>query len=80
MAATPKTAAEVLADVWTPAMVRVVLNNVRRELHAVHRATAERRQGRFSPPTDGKVALEGVERLAVAVEALAEIVERKLNV
>lgn len=46
-----------------------ILRNVRAEVDAVQRETRGRLQGK----TDIRVALEGVSRLAAAVEALAMI-------
>lgn len=59
------------------ALTATILHNVRVELNTVQVETAERLGGRFSPTQDAKVALRGVERLAVALEALAMLIEVK---
>lgn len=53
-----------------------ILRNVRREMNAVRLEVAERLAGRYCPPTDLRLALRSLERIAVAVEGLADIETR----
>lgn len=72
-------AAKLISEALNAETVAVILRNVRRELTELQVETAQRRSGRYNPTADAQAALSGVERLAVCLEALTEIVERKLT-